>query len=143
MSGTVRLALAAGEPGMASFQWPARRARPGAPQGHVPLLIRVHRQYALDVQRRFGEIDREWIARAAADSPEPAPWLAWLAMIDANTGQPASARATIVQLTHDNCAALPMRTNWLAACELADAAATVGDPAAATALHPGSRPMPT
>ena len=102
---------------------------------NAPLLIRVQREYALHVQRRFGEIDRDWIARAAADSPEPAPWLAWLAMIDANTGRHASARATLARLTRDDCAALPMRTNWLAACELADAAATVGDRFAAAALH--------
>jgi tetratricopeptide (TPR) repeat protein len=97
--------------------------------------VHVQREYTLDVQRRFTDIDRDWIARSAADSPQPAPWLAWLAMIDAAREHHDSARAIIAQLTRGDCAALPMNANWLAAVELAEAAADVGDRAAATTLH--------
>jgi ATP/maltotriose-dependent transcriptional regulator MalT len=102
---------------------------------NAPLLVRVQREFALDIQHRFADIDRGWVASVAADSPERAPWLGWLAMIDAATGRHADARAAIADLARDDFAAVPMRTNWLAACELADAVADVGDRPAAAALH--------
>lgn len=113
----------------------ALRLGSAADDPNAALLVRVQREVVLDVQRRFGEVDRRWVTQAAAASGEPAPWLAWQAMIDAATGRHDDAQATIDRLASNDFADLPMRANWLAACELAEAVADVGDRPAAAALH--------
>ena len=65
-------------------------------------------------------------------SPVPDPWLATLAQVDARSGRHDSARELLGRLTAGDMA---MDVNWLATCLLADAAADLGDRAAAARLH--------
>jgi tetratricopeptide (TPR) repeat protein len=71
----------------------------------------------------------------ASFSPAGNAWATWLAEIDAHTGETARAHRHVSELTRDRCAALPLDANWHALCDLAEAAATLGDRQAAAGLH--------
>jgi hypothetical protein len=80
-------------------------------------------------------MDRERLAREAAASPAPAEWLVQLALVDAETGDPESARRLVRELSADGGRRLAMDANWHGVCVLAEAAATVGDREAGEVLH--------
>jgi tetratricopeptide (TPR) repeat protein len=99
---------------------------------NAPLHARVQHDVWLGAQFRASEVDREWSLRQAASAPKPEPWLAVVAYVDARGGRHDRARELLERLT---AAGVVMDVNWLQACLLADAAADVGDPAAAAFLH--------
>jgi tetratricopeptide (TPR) repeat protein len=102
---------------------------------NAPLLVRLQHGCALAAQRRYADMDRSWVDHLARSSPVGRAWAVWLAEIDAHTGQSASARRLVAELTRDGCAALPLDANWHALCDLAETASTLGDRKAAEALH--------
>ena len=102
---------------------------------NAPLLVRLQRQCSLEAQRRYADMDRAWIEQMASSSPAGNAWATWLAEIDAHTGETARAHRLVSELTRDHCAALPLDANWHALCDLAEAAATLGDREAAANLH--------
>jgi DNA-binding SARP family transcriptional activator len=102
---------------------------------NAPLLVRIQHGHALDAQRRIAELDRAWYAEMAASSPVSAAWAVSLSVIDAQTGHIDQARRLVAELARDGCSAFPMDANWHTACDLADAAALVGDRDAAASLH--------
>ena len=102
---------------------------------NAPLLVRLQRQCGLEAQRRYADMDRAWIEQMASSSPAGNAWATWLAEIDAHTGETARAHRLVSELTRDRCAALPLDANWHALCDLAEAAATLGDREAAAGLH--------
>ncbi len=102
---------------------------------NAPLLVRVQRQVALDKRFQTADQDRAWLAAMAAASPVPGPWLTSVAFIDAAAGRRADAQALVDELIRDRDVALAMNVNWHASCELAEAAADLGDREAAAVLY--------
>ena len=80
-------------------------------------------------------MDRARLVAGAAASPATAEWLAYLALLDAETGATEDARRLVSELARDGCRALAMDANWHGACVLADAAVLVGDREAGAALY--------
>ncbi len=99
---------------------------------NAPLHAYVQHGFSLQAQFRVAEIDRDWCLSQIETSPVPDPWLATLAQVDARSGRHDSARELLGRLTAGDMA---MDVNWLATCLLADAAADLGDRAAAARLH--------
>jgi DNA-binding SARP family transcriptional activator len=102
---------------------------------NAPLLVRLQRQCGLEAQRRYADMDRAWIEQMASSPPAGNAWATWLAEIDAHTGETARAHRLVSELSRDGCAALPLDANWHALCDLAEAAATLGDREAAAGLR--------
>jgi len=100
---------------------------------NAPLHARIQRRhFALFMQFRFTEVDRDWTLQQADSAPLSAPWLAVVARVDAGSGRHDSARDLLARLI---AAGVAMNVNWLQACLLADAAADLADRAAAAYLH--------
>jgi hypothetical protein len=99
---------------------------------NAPLHVRVQQDFCLGARFRLAEVDRDWSLQQARDSPVPEPWLAAVAWIDVRRGREDSARELVRRLTAREVA---MDVNWLQACLLAEAAADLGDRAAAAYLH--------
>ena len=106
-----------------------------ADDANAPLLVHVQEHSIYALQRRYGDIDRDWVVRTIEESADPAAWMAWLAQIDSALGIGDRGQATATLLTADDCAALPMNVNWITSSELAEAVADLGDRDAAEALY--------
>jgi tetratricopeptide (TPR) repeat protein len=105
-------------------------SRAGDP--NAELHTRIQREFWREARFHLSEFDRDWSLQQAESSPVPAAWLAVVAQIDARSGRHDSARELLGRLT---AAGVAMDVNWLQACLLADAAADLGDTAAAIYLH--------
>lgn len=99
------------------------------------LFVGIQRSHALHTRRRIGEIDRARIIAGAAASPAPAEWEVNLALVDAEGGNPDSARPLVTRLARDGVAALALNVNWHSVCVLADAAVVLEDRDAAAATY--------
>jgi tetratricopeptide (TPR) repeat protein len=99
---------------------------------NAPLHARIQGEFWLGTQFRVPEIDREWSLEQADSAAMPEPWLAAVAYLDARSGRHKSARELLERLTSGT---VRMDVNWLQACLLAEAAAEVRDPTAASHLH--------
>jgi tetratricopeptide (TPR) repeat protein len=102
---------------------------------NAPFLVRLQRVHALAQQRRFADVDRAWVAERTEDPLAGVAWKAGLALLDAELGNAASAHRLIGQFMRDGRAATLMNANWHAAGLLAEAAARIGDRAAAAVLY--------
>jgi tetratricopeptide (TPR) repeat protein len=100
-----------------------------------PLFVGIQRALGLYAQRRVGELDRARLVEGAAASPAAAEWLAYLPLIDAETGATEDARRLVYKLARDGGSALAMDANWHGACILAEAAVLVTDREAGAALY--------
>jgi DNA-binding SARP family transcriptional activator len=99
---------------------------------NAPLFVGIQRRLSLYARRCLGEIDRARLVEGGAASPAGAEWLAYVALIDAETGKAEDARRLVRELSRDGFA---MDANWHAACILADAAVLVADRDATAALY--------
>ncbi len=99
---------------------------------NAPLHTRIQRDFSLAAQFRLSEVEREGQLQQLESSPVTEPWLAVVARLDARSGRRDSARELVARLTEGDMA---MDVNWLQACLLADAAADIGDRAAAARVH--------
>jgi DNA-binding SARP family transcriptional activator len=100
---------------------------------NAPLFVGIQHRLSLYARRRLGESDRTRLVEGGAASPAAAEWLAYVALIDAETGKAEDARRLVRELSRDGFA---MDANWHAACVLADAAVLVSDREAAVTLYP-------
>ena len=118
--------------GAAKYQEAAADLGTRAGDPNTSMLLDVQRAMALDIQYRHAEMDLDWVERSAVASAVPAAWRSWIARVGAATGDHERASAVL----RESLAEGPrMDLNWHSACELADAAADLGDREAAAQLH--------
>ena len=110
-------------------------ARAGDP--NAPLLVRVQREVVREI--RHEPLDVAWFVDMAERSPVPGAYLGSLAIIDAARGRHERAREAVSRLVEGERALLPSNANWLALCELAEAAAETGHEAARGGRLPAAR----
>jgi DNA-binding SARP family transcriptional activator/tetratricopeptide (TPR) repeat protein len=117
-----------------------------ADDANAPLFVGIQRNHSLHVQQRIGETNRARLVEGSAGSPASAGWLAYVALMDAETGATNDARRLVAQLVRGGegsagADALARDANWHCGCVLAEAAVLVGDRTAGAALYARLEPL--
>ena len=102
---------------------------------------RIQLNWNLFLQRRFDEIDLDWIERIAAESPAGrGAWIPWHASVARELGDHQTAQALFADIAADDYAIVPRDANWHVICDAAQLTAHYGTDDQARSLHERMRP---
>ena len=108
-----------------SFEAHERGVAAGDPNADGHRMLQ--RSWLLFLQRRFDEIDLEWIERTAAESPTGrGAWVPWLGVVYRELGRDEPAREAFAEVCADGFASLPTDANWHVICDAAQLTAWYG-----------------
>lgn len=75
---------------------------------------------------RVDRFDRSLVGSSIAESPAAWAWKAWLAWVEAESGDRTAALALVEELDRDGFAAVALDANWHAVADLCEALASLG-----------------